>query len=153
MEEQLAIQDFYQVPYRCCFGCGPDNAQGWHIKSFVYGNLVVASFRPNEKLTGGLPAFAYGGMLAAIADCHGNAAAAWFYHQRQGLQLGQAPLARTVSANLAVNYKKPTPMGIDLHLEAKLLSIEGRKVKVAITISANNDCCCVAELLAVAVKA
>lgn len=153
MEERLSIEECYQAPYRCCYGCGPDNAQGWHIKSYVEGELVVASFLPDKELTGGVPSFAYGGMLAALADCHGNAAAAWFYHHSRGYELGGKPLARTVTASLTVNYKKPTPMGVPLRIEGQLLAIEGRKVRVALTIAANGECCCEAEILSIVVKA
>lgn len=151
-EGRIAIEDCYQAPYRCCYGCGPDNEKGWHIKSYVEGDLVVSTFRPAEELTGGVPAFAYGGMLAAVSDCHGNAAAAWYYHQSLGFALGREPLARSVTASLTVNYRKPTPMGVPLRVEGHLISIEGRKVKVAIRILANGECCCDGEILSVIVK-
>lgn len=150
---RIAIEDCYQAPYRCCYGCGPDNAHGWHLKSYVESKeLIVANFSPAAHLTGGVPSFAYGGMLASVIDCHGNAAAAYFYHQSLGLTLGQAPLARSVTANLSVSYKKPTPMGVMLRVEARLISIEGRKVKVRVEVQANGECCCAGEVLSVIVK-
>lgn len=152
-ESRIAIEDCYQAPYRSCYGCGPDSEAGWHIKSYVEGDeLVVASFLPSVRLTGGVPHFAYGGMLAAVIDCHGNAAAAWFYHRSCGLVLGRDPLARSVTASLNVSYKKPTPMGVPLRIEARLLSLEGRKVRVAVGVLADGECTCQGEVLSIIVK-
>lgn len=152
-EKRIAIEDCYEAPYRNCYGCGPDNEHGWHIKSYAEGDdLVVASFTPSEHLTGGVPSFAYGGMLASVIDCHGNAAAAYFYHQSLGLTLGQDPLARSVTATLTVSYKKPTPMGVPLRVEARLISVEGRKVKVQVEVRANGECCCAGEVFSIIVK-
>lgn len=152
-ESRIAIEDCYEAPYRSCYGCGPDSETGWHIKSYVEGDdLVVASFLPSARLTGGVPHFAYGGMLAAVIDCHGNAAAAWFYHRSCGLVLGRDPLARSVTASLNVSYKKPTPMGVSLRIEARLLSLEGRKVRVAVGVLADGECTCQGEVLSIIVK-
>lgn len=150
---RLAIEDCYQAPYRCCYGCGPDNAQGLHLKSYVENpDLVVADFMPASHLTGGVPSFAYGGLLASLVDCHGNAAAAWFYHKSFGFTLGKEPLARGVTATLNVSYTKPTPMGVSLRVEARLLSIEGRKVRVGVEVMANGECSCKGEVLSIIVK-
>lgn len=152
-DTRIAIEDCYQAPYRCCYGCGPDNEHGWHLKSYVEGgDLVVTDFSPAAHLTGGVPAFAYGGMLAAVVDCHGNASAAWFYHQSLGYTLGKEPLARSVTATLSVSYLKPTPMGVQLRIEGRLISIEGRKVKVEVQVLADGECCCKGEVMSVIVK-
>lgn len=152
-ESRIAIEDCYEAPYRSCYGCGPDSKEGWHIKSYVEcDDLVVASFLPSSCLTGGVPHFAYGGMLAAVIDCHGNAAAAWFYHRSCGLVLGRDPLARSVTASLNVSYKKPTPMGALLRIEARPLLLEGRKVRVAVVVLADGECTCQGEVLSVIVK-
>ena len=152
-ETRIAIEDCYQAPYRNCYGCGPDNVDGWHIKSYVENDaLVVASLQPAGYHTGGVPHFAYGGMLAAVIDCHGNAAAAWFYHRAQGLMLGKDPMARSVTASITVNYRKPTPMGVPLRIEARLVAIEERKVRVGVVVLADGSCCCEGEVLSVVVR-
>lgn len=148
----LAIQDCYPAPYRHCFGCGPDNPHGWHIKSYWSGEEIVAHFQPGAHLTGGVPHNLYGGLLAAILDCHGTAAAAGFYHQAQGYTLGQETLARCVTASLTVNYRKPTPMGVELTLSAQLRAIEGRKVYVTLAVQIDGETYCDGEMLAVRIK-
>ena len=92
------------------------------------------------------------GMLAAVIDCHGNAAAAWFYHRAQGLMLGKDPMARSVTASITVNYRKPTPMGVPLRIEARLVAIEDRKVRVGVVVLADGSCCCEGEVLSVVVR-
>ena len=63
--KEIAIQDLYAEPYRHCFGCGPDNEQGWHIKSYWHGAEVLAHYTPRPEYTGGIPENLYGGLLAA----------------------------------------------------------------------------------------
>lgn len=150
--EKIAIQDLYGSLYRHCFGCGPDNEHGWHIKSYLHGNEVIAHFTPHPAYTGGVPENLYGGLLAAILDCHGTAAAAAFYHIAQGFQLGKEPLVRCVTASLTVNYRKPTPMGQELELLARLVSIDGRKVNLELAVRIGDTQYCDGTMLAVRVK-
>ncbi len=149
---QIAIQDLYPAPYRHCFGCGPDNVAGWHIKSYLWGDEVIAHYTPQPEYTGGVPENLYGGLLAAILDCHGTAAAAAFYHRAQGFELGREPLMRCVTASLTVNYRKPTPMGQELELVARCLNIEGRKVSLELLVRIGENQYCDGSMLAVRVK-
>ncbi len=149
---QIAIQDLYPEPYRHCFGCGPDNPAGWHIKSYLRGDEVIAHYTPQPEYTGGVPENLYGGLLAAILDCHGTAAAAAFYHRAQGFELGREPLMRCVTASLTVNYRKPTPMGQELELVARCLNIEGRKVSLELLVRIGDNQYCDGSMLAVRVK-
>lgn len=151
--EQIAIQDLYAEPYRHCFGCGPDNPHGWHIKSYLLGDEVLAHYTPHPEYTGGVPENLYGGLLAAILDCHGTAAAAAFYHVSQGFKLGVEPLMRCVTASLTVNYHRPTPMGQELKLVARCIEIEGRKVTLGLSVYIGDTLYCDGRMLAVRVKA
>lgn len=148
----IAIQDLYTPPYRHCFGCGPDNEHGWHIKSYWKGETVVAHYRPHPEYTGGVPENLYGGLLAAILDCHGTAAAAAFYHIAQGFSLGKETLMRCVTASLTVNYRKPTPMGEELELIARCTGIEGRKVNLELSVQIGENIYCDGTMLAIRVK-
>ena len=150
--KEIAIQDLYAAPYRHCFGCGPDNEQGWHIKSYWHGTEVLAHYTPRPEYTGGVPENLYGGLLAAILDCHGTAAAAAFYHVAQGFQLGVEPLLRCVTASLTVNYRKPTPMGQELELFARCTNIERRKVNLELGVRIGDVQYCDGTMLAVRVK-
>jgi len=43
--ESQSIQDEF-APRNACFGCGPANAVGLRIKTFVEGDDFVATFTP-----------------------------------------------------------------------------------------------------------
>ena len=36
------------APNNACFGCGPANEKGLHIRSFPRGNEVIADFQPQQ---------------------------------------------------------------------------------------------------------
>lgn len=151
-ETDLAIQDLYQPVYQHCFGCGASHPTGWHIKSYCQGDEVVARFTPQPQYTGGVPEYLYGGLIAAVLDCHGTASAAAFYHHSEGKTLGVEPLMRCVTASLTVNYLKPTPMSSPLELRAKLKSISGRKVELELSVCIGDECYCRGSMLAIRVK-
>jgi acyl-coenzyme A thioesterase PaaI-like protein len=100
-----SLQDRY-APKSICFGCGPANDQGLHIKSFVEGDAVVASFTPAPHHHA-FPGIVNGGILGALLDCHSNWAAAHHLMQKAGLD---APPC-TVTADFHVKLRRPTPMG------------------------------------------
>ncbi len=55
-----------------------------------------------------------------------------------GLRSGDRPAARFVSASLKVDFLKPTPIGV-LELRGKVKEMKGRKVVVAVTLSAGGE--------------
>jgi len=145
-----AIQDFYPEEFAHCYGCGPANAQGLHLKSYVDGNETVARFKPADIYSGGYPGHVYGGMIASLLDCHGTASAAAFAHRERGLEMGQGeePI-RFVTASLRIEYKRPTPLGVELVIRGSLSSLDGRKAIVALSLSADDELCASAEMLAI----
>lgn len=119
-----SLQDRYS-PKAVCYGCGPSNPEGLHIKSRPEGDRLVADWDPLPKHT----AFAgvtSGGIIAMLMDCHGNMTAAYFLMKARGLD---APPG-TVTAELTVRYLKPSPLGKTLHISARCAGIEGDKVRV-----------------------
>ncbi len=72
-EGRKALQDQY-APRSICFGCGPANAKGLRIKSFVDGDTLVADFTP-EPYHHAFPGMLNGGIIGALLDCHSNWAA------------------------------------------------------------------------------
>ena len=151
-QEEIAIQDLYGEKYRHCFGCGADNGLGWHIKSFMRGDEVIAHYTPRPEYTGGVPENLYGGLIAAILDCHGTASAAAFSHTAQGYTLGVEPLQRCVTGSLTVNFRKPTPMGQELELFAKCANIDGRKITVELGVRIGETQFCDGKMLAIRMK-
>lgn len=149
---KTAVQDTYPEDYSHCFGCGCLNAHGHQIKSYWDGETSVCRFRPEPHHTA-LPGFAYGGLIASLIDCHATGTACAAAYQEQGRPLGSMPPLRFVTASLHVDFKRPTPIDADLELTARVKEIKGRKVVVAVDLSAGNQVCARGEVVAVQMPA
>ncbi len=110
-----------------CVGCGQDSPNGLHL-SFVFNsehNTAESWFIPDTRLEGSL-GIMHGGFVSLLLD------------EVMGKVLsGMAVKAPT--ANLNVQFRKPTFIGKRLHLMGKLLSIHGRKHFVKGEIYDEND--------------
>jgi len=133
MDETKSLQDQF-APKLICFGCGPGNAKGLQIKSFVVGEKVVASFlpQPHHQAFEGM---INGGIIGTLLDCHLNWTAAW--HLMQKNQLDVPPCC--VTAKYEVAFEKPTPSGKRLHLEAWVVDSSDRKAVVEGTLGTPDD--------------
>ncbi len=145
-----AIQDYYPEEFAHCFGCGYANPNGLHLKSYVEGNGTVARFTADDSLSGGHPGNAYGGLIASLLDCHGTASAAAFAYRDRGRAMGDdLPVIRFVTASLKIDYKRPTPLGIELVVTGELVSLTDRKAVIALSLIANGTECARGEMVAV----
>lgn len=146
-----AIQDLYPENLAHCFGCGKENKEGYQLKTFLEGEETISTFLPSEKYTA-LPGSVYGGLIASLLDCHGTASAAAFACVKDEIPLEGIIPVRCVTGNLNVNFKALTPMGVELIIKGRLKSIEGRKIIVEMTLSANDSICATGEILAIRLK-
>jgi len=97
-----------------------------------------------------VPGHVFGGMVASLLDCHGTASAAAFAYREAGREMGDdGEFMRFVTASLKVEFLRPTPIGVELEIRGRLRSIEGRKVQVSLSLSAEGRACATAEMLAV----
>ncbi len=126
-----AVQDQYPEEFAHCYGCGRLNADGHHLKSYPDGEEMVCHYTPDAKYTGGFPDFLYGGLIASLMDCHGAATAAAAKAKEE-----DKPVSRFVTASLKVDYLAPTPINTELEIRGRATEIKGRKVLVALTLSA-----------------
>jgi len=127
-----SLQDTY-APRNECFGCGPANERGLRIKSYVEGDEVVATFRPepHHKAFDGVM---NGGICGTLLDCHSNWTAAHHLMKAKGMD---APPC-TVTADFHVKLKRPTPMDQDVALRARVVESEGDKAVVEATLEAGG---------------
>ncbi|MEM7478089.1 MAG: PaaI family thioesterase [Planctomycetota bacterium] len=130
-----------------CFGCGPTNAHGLKIKSYVQGDLVVASFTPSEHHQG-FEGMVNGGIIGALFDCHMNWTAAWNLMQAAGAE--EPPC--TVTGNFHVHFLAPTPTKQELQIEAKILEMTDRKASVEATLCAGGEITAKGQGVFIAVK-
>lgn len=155
MMKQIAIQETYGDRFQHCWGCGPQNEAGLHLRSYPSsdGQSCVCRVTPAAEYTGGVPANLFGGMMAMIFDCHGTASAAWFAHQAKGLTLTEETvIGRFITAHLEVDFKKPVPMGEEVTVTARLEELGERKAIVAMELEAAGELRACARMVAVAIK-
>ncbi|MEO8356188.1 MAG: PaaI family thioesterase [Chloroflexota bacterium] len=148
---QTSFQDRYPDIFAHCYGCGKLNEHGHQIKSYWDGEESVAHFLPKPYHIA-IPGYVYGGLLASLIDCHGTGtAAAALYKAAKEQDPDAEPNTRTLTASLHVDYLKPTPLGIELEVRAKVKELKGRKVVIEEWIVANGFITVRGELVAVQV--
>ena len=151
-KKKIAIQDTYGERFQHCWGCGPKNEEGLHLKTYPNedGSQCICRFTPADKYTGGVPDNLFGGMIAVIFDCHGTASAAWFAHNKKGLELTEnTVIGRFVTARLEIDFKKPLPMNEEITVTSILEEIGERKAIVNMKMEAGGLVCAKAKMIAV----
>lgn len=148
-----AFQDLYPDVFSHCYGCGRNNPHGHRLKSYWDGDETVARFTVPPRYSGGVPGHVYGGMVASLLDCHGTASAAAFSFRAAGGETDQATeLPRFVTASLKVDFLRPTPVDVELLIRGRLHSIDGRKVRVSLSLGTAGETFATGEMLAVQLR-
>ncbi|MBW2124062.1 MAG: hypothetical protein JRH07_19765, partial [Deltaproteobacteria bacterium] len=70
-------------------------------------------------------------------------------YRAEGRAMDTMPPLRFLTASLRVDYLRPTPLGVPLHLRARVKEIKGRKVVVSVTLSAKWEIRARGEVVAV----
>ena len=126
LQERLA-------PQGRCFGCGPANAKGLRIRSFEEGDELVCTWTPEPHHLA-FEGIVNGGICGTLLDCHSNWAAAVHLMKASGSDR----LPCTVTADFHVTLKRPTPLGVPLHLRARVAEAGGDRAVVDASIEANG---------------
>jgi acyl-coenzyme A thioesterase PaaI-like protein len=118
---QLSIQEAL-CPDLTCFGCGPANPDGFHLRSYRDGDRTVATFTPRPEHDNGF-GFLNGGIITTVLDCHTAAVVMWEADQRGWKAEKGAPVP-FITAGLEVRFLRPTPLGpvLSLHAAAEKVS-------------------------------
>ena len=143
-----AIQDYYPDDFAHCYGCGRLNDHGLQLKTRWEGEETVARFTPRPEHIA-VPGFVYGGLIASLIDCHAMGTAAAAAERAAGREIGDAPAPRFVTAAMHVDYLKPTPLGRELEVRARVREASERKVVVAATVSVGDLVTARGEVVAV----
>ena len=145
---QKAFQDYYPDHLSHCYGCGRLNEHGLQIKSYWDGDETICRFDPKPYHTA-IPGYVYGGLIASLIDCHGTGTAAAAMYRAENRAMDTEPPFRFVTASLHVDYLRPTPIDATLEVRAQVKEIKGRKVVMAMTLSAKGEVCARGEVVAV----
>ena len=141
-----SIQETY-APNLACFGCGPANEKGLHIRSFPQNGEVVATWHA-EAHHEAFPGMLNGGIIGALLDCHSNWTAAYFLMKRDGAD--HAPC--TVTAEFHVKLLRPTPSNATIYLKARVVESSDDRATVEAELIANGKVCDTCRGVFVAVK-
>ena len=142
----LSLQETY-APANVCFGCGPANPHGLHIRSFAKDDEVVAEWKP-EKRYEAFPGVLNGGIIGALLDCHCNWTAA--YHLMK--QAGAQGVPCTVTAEYEIKLLRPTPTSDAVFLSARVIDSTNDRATVEGTLTAGGKVCATCRGVFVAVK-
>ena len=141
-----SLQERY-APDNACFGCGPANPQGLHVRSFVEGDECVAEWTPQPHHEA-FPGILNGGIIGALLDCHANWAAAWHLMHKHGATTPPC----TVTADYAVKLMRPTPSTVPVKLRARVVESSDDRAVVEATLESGGKVCDTLRGTFVAVK-
>jgi acyl-coenzyme A thioesterase PaaI-like protein len=143
---QGAFQDLV-LPDGECFGCGSANPHGLRIKSTwnVDRSTVVCTYQAAPYQTAGFPNTMQGGVIATIADCHSCWAAIGWAYRAEGREVGEGDAIVYVTAEMALQYLRPTPTDRPVLLTAWVEGDVGRKVRTRCEVSADGVTTAVAD--------
>lgn len=129
---EVSLQEQY-APASICYGCGPANPHGLHVRSLVAGEEVVADWTPAGHHEA-FPGMLNGGIIGTILDCHCNWTAAWHLMQRAG---ATAPPC-TVTASYTITLHRPTPSQPTVHLRARIVEAADDRAVVEGTLESGG---------------
>ena len=147
MNKELSLQEKF-APKNACFGCGPANPKGLHVRSFPQKEgMVTAEFKPELQYEA-FPGVLNGGIIGALLDCHCNWTAAWALMQNEKLETPPC----TVTAEYSIKLLRPTPTNINLKLEAKAVEVKGDRAVIEGSLIADGKVTATCRGTFVAVK-
>src|SRR6266571_2288691 len=135
MKELHSLQEKY-APHNACWGCGPANSAGLHIRSFPKTGEVVAEWTPQPKYEA-FPGVLNGGVIGTLLDCHCNWTAAYHLMKRAGAD--HPPC--TVTAEYSIKLLRPTPTTALVSLSARIVDLIDDRATVEGTLSAGGKVC------------
>jgi acyl-coenzyme A thioesterase PaaI-like protein len=151
LSDPKAIQD--SIPAHHCYGCGTLNPRGLHIKSYLEGEEAVCRFQPWPEHMAGPTDVVFGGILAAVIDCHTLCTVIADLYRAAGRPLGSGAPIWAVTASLQVDYLAPTPIGQPMELRARVREAKGRKRVVECSVRSGGVECARARVVGVEVPA
>jgi uncharacterized protein (TIGR00369 family) len=143
---EKSLQEKY-APNSTCWGCGPANLDGLHIRSFAKNGEVIAEWKPqrrHEAYAGTLN----GGVIGTLFDCHCNWTAA--YHLMTRAKADSPPC--TVTAEYTVKFLRPASTGGPVFLSANVVDLTDNRATVEGTLTAGGKICATCRGVFVAVK-
>lgn len=139
MNDQALSLQAVAAPDGICYGCGSAHPHGLRVQSHWAedGIHLICRHTPDATFTG-WPGLVYGGLLAMLVDCHSNWTAMAYHYRSEGRAPGSLPRIDCVTGRLGLEYLKPTPMGVELLLKARVEGEVARKSRVVCEVWADG---------------
>ena len=134
--DTASLQERY-APQGRCFGCGPANPDGLHVRSYPSADdpaTVVAEWTPEPRYEA-FEGVVNGGIIGALLDCHSNWAAT--YHLMRARGTDRPPT--TVTLDYAVRFRRPTPSGEPIRLSARVVEAASDRATVEARLEAGGE--------------
>ena len=141
-----SIQETY-APNLACFGCGPANPKGLHVRSFPDGDEVVAEWHASKEYEA-FEGMLSGGIIGTLLDCHCNWTAAYHLMKKTGAE--KPPC--TVTAEYSIKLLRPTPTDAPIKLVARVVESTDVRAAVEGELIAHDKVCATCTGTFVAVK-
>jgi acyl-coenzyme A thioesterase PaaI-like protein len=141
-----SLQETYG-PNLICFGCGPKNEKGLHLRSYPEGDGLVAEFHaePHHQAFEGV---LNGGIIGTLLDCHSAWTATWALMRTSGSKVPPC----TVTADFHVKLRRPTPIHAPITLRAKVVEQTQTSAVIEATLEAGGKVCATCRGTFIAVK-
>ena len=132
-----AFQDL--IPHNHCWGCGPRNEHGLHVKSHWDGEESVCRWQPAPWFAAGPLDVLNGGIIATIIDCHCVCTAIAAYYRAEGRPIISEPRIWCATASLTIDYLQPTPLDAEVVLRAQIEEQTDRKTVLRCSLHAGEE--------------
>jgi len=114
------------MPENTCFGCGQNNRQGLHIKSYWHGDIARCDWQPKDYHQG-WAGLTCGGVIATAVDCHCIATAMATAYRNENRAMDSRPWYLFATGSINIRYLLPSSVEQALRLEAHVTAIKYEK--------------------------
>lgn len=147
-EEAMPVQSSW--PDLPCFGCGPANEEGLQLESYQTPDdrALEVTVEPPHRFRV-MPGMVYGGYLASVIDCNSMWTAMTYASPPDARPPESRPEEAYATAQLNVEYREPTPMGVPLDVTSRVVGDIGRSVDIETEVVANGTVTVTGDVTAV----
>jgi hypothetical protein len=149
MINNQSLQDLW--PLNTCYGCGPSNLDGMHLKSYWSADqkYVSAMYSCEAKYNAGYPGVMFGGTVASLIDCQSIWTAIAFAHKAENRQIESTSDILYVTKQITVNYISGTPLEEHLYLKSWIEGNIEKKVTVICELGTKDKLTATGKTIAV----
>lgn len=107
----------YEGDFNGCYGCGPDNPSGLHLRFLATDNGVEVRYTADEHLCGA-PGIIHGGVQATLLD----ETLCMTAYAKRGRPV--------VTGELSLRYRKPVATGVEILVRGWIVEDLGRSLRI-----------------------